>query len=155
MGIGSVKGKGSSPITAINVAPLVDVCLVLVIIFMVTAPLIAQNAILVNSIKKEVGDQGGASSQPEVETIYLKVSDKAIELNGSTIKLRNLSLKLQELLEFNQEKTVYINAVGKVRYGRVVDILDITRQSGARRLAMLNDQEGLLERTLVFRKKRR
>ncbi len=155
MGIGSSKRKGSNPITSINVAPLVDVCLVLVIIFMVTAPLIAQNGILVNSIKKEVGDKGQKSSQPEVETIYLKVTAKKIELNGSAIRLSKLSLKLRELLELNQEKTVYINAVGKVRYGRVVDVLDITRQSGARRLAMLNDQEGLLERTLVFRKKRR
>ncbi|MCK5218858.1 biopolymer transporter ExbD [bacterium] len=155
MGIGSSKCKVGNPITSINVAPLVDVCLVLVIIFMVTAPLIAQNGILVNSIKKEVGDQGGKSSQPEVETIYLKVTDKKIELNGRAVRIKRLSFKLQELLELNQEKAVYINAVGKVRYGRVVDILDITRQSGAKRLALLNDQEGLLERTLVFQKKRR
>lgn len=143
------------PISAINMTPLVDVCLVLVIIFMVTAPLIAQHGIMVNSVKKEVGDEGPAEAQEQVETIYVKVLPEGVELNGEKITLSVLPFRLHAMLLLSEDKAVYINPVGLVRYGRVVEVLDVVRQSGAQRLAVLNDKEGLLERTLIFKKKQR
>jgi biopolymer transport protein TolR len=156
MGADLSNRNASDPITAINVTPLVDVCLVLVIIFMVTAPLIAQNGIMVNSIKKEVGPEPKTkqpAGDPEVESIYLKLSLAGLELNGQALDPALLPERMKEAVAANPTGVVYINAEDQVTYGRVVEVLDITRQSGAKKLAMLNDKEGLLERNLIFQKK--
>jgi biopolymer transport protein ExbD len=156
MGADLSNRNTSDPITAINVTPLVDVCLVLVIIFMVTAPLIAQNGIMVNSIKKEVGPEPKSkepSGEPELESIYLKLSPNGVELNGQMLDYVFLPQHMKEAVMANPMGVVYINADDQVSYGRVVEVLDISRQSGAKKLAMLNDKEGLLERNLIFQKK--
>lgn len=154
MGIDTANRGASDPIIAINVTPLVDVCLVLVIIFMVTAPLISQTGIQVNSVKKEVGGKSAeAQTEPPVETIYVKaLPEEAVELNGERVELARFPERLQGYLERSPDRQVYINAQPGVNYGRVVTILDICRQRGAQKLAMLNDREGLLERTLIFQK---
>ncbi|MCK5242612.1 biopolymer transporter ExbD [bacterium] len=147
--------RESKPIAEINMTPLVDVSLVLVIIFMVSAPMIAQQGILVNSQKKEVGDKPEQTREAVVETIYIKIAADYIELNGKKTGIKVLPFKLKHILISNPDEMVYINSEGQVQYGRVVSVLDIARQSGARKLALLNDKEGLLERTLIFNKKRR
>lgn len=154
MGAGAGGGVGEA-INAINMTPLVDVCLVLVIIFMVTAPMVAQNGIVVNSVKKEVGDQetAASSASEQVETIYIKVLPGAmIELNSERVSRQDFPKYLKQLLEASVDQTVYINTVDQVAYGKVVDVLDVCRQQGAKKLAMLNDREGLLERNLIFKK---
>lgn len=156
MGATLSGGSGSSgPIININVTPLVDVCLVLVIIFMVTAPMIAQNGIVVNSVKKDVGDEQQDSTpvEEQVKTIYVKVlPGDYIELNSQRIRNDNFPKHLKELLDASVDRTVYINTVDSVAYGKVVEVLDVCRQQGAKKLAMLNDREGLLERNLIFKK---
>jgi biopolymer transport protein ExbD len=140
-------------ITSINMTPLVDVCLVLVIIFMVTAPLTAQNGILANSVKKEVEQpKEKAAQSKDFGAVYVKINaTQTIELNGEKVTLVVLGLKLKSIWDQAKEKTVYINAEGKVPYGIVVSVMDIVRGSGAQHLAMLNDQEGILERTMIFK----
>ncbi len=155
MGAGVSGGGGSDPIININVTPLVDVCLVLVIIFMVTAPMIAQNGIAVNSVKKQVGDQADKTpaEEEQVETIYVKVlPGNAVELNSERILISDFPRYLKQLLQASVDGTVYINTTAGVSYGRVVEVLDMCRQQGAKKLAMLNDKEGLLERNLIFKK---
>jgi len=153
MGVDLNDRSSKDPIAVINVTPLVDVCLVLVIIFMVTAPLIAQNGIRVNSIKKEVG--AGATSEPApeaAEIIFVKLTPAGIYLNESLLDLQSFKTKLKDTLDRDQEKTVYITAEGLVLYGQVVKILDVSRQCGAQRLAVLNDKEGMLEKALALNK---
>jgi biopolymer transport protein TolR len=141
-------------ITSINMTPLVDVCLVLVIIFMVTAPLIAQNGILANSVKKEVEQPKEKTTQAAKDfgAVYVKINaNQSLELNGEKVTLVVLGIKLKNILDQAKEKRVYINAEGKVPYGMVVSVMDVVRGSGAQHLAMLNDQEGILERTMIFK----
>lgn len=125
-------GTGDS-ITDINVTPLVDVCLVLVIIFMVTAPMAMQAGIVVASSKVDAAE--GQVSQNESVSLRL-LADK-IYLNDRLVTLETLPPLMTAKLKVNKKKVVTITADEDVKHGVVVAVLDISKQSGAEGLSIM------------------
>lgn len=130
MGMGSTD-KGA--ITDINVTPLVDVSLVLVIIFMVTAPMVMQAGIIVASSKVDAAE--GQVSQNE--SVSLRLTAQGIYLNDAPVTLQTLPPLMTAKLKVNKKKVVTITADDDVKHGVVVEVLDIAKQSGAEGLSIM------------------
>ncbi|OGF48423.1 MAG: hypothetical protein A2231_12925 [Candidatus Firestonebacteria bacterium RIFOXYA2_FULL_40_8] len=126
--------EDDSPIADINVTPLVDVCLVLVIIFMVTANFIMQGGI--NLTQAAAGAATGKQSTEENVKIII-TRDNKIMVNGRVISRDNLGLELRVRIAKSKDKLVTIVADKTNRVESVVDVMDLAKQSGAEKLSIL------------------
>jgi len=130
----------NDPIIGINVTPLVDVSLVLVIIFMIAAPMSMQSGIGVKTLKKEAETTKAAATAPEVRTeVMIKLSGNQVTVNDEIVSEEKLPYHLTGLLSQSKEKLVYISPADDVAHGQLVGIMDLSRQCGAQRLAIVDD----------------
>jgi biopolymer transport protein TolR len=136
--MGPVRGNGPRGLVSdINVTPLVDVMLVLLIIFMVTAPMMTQG---LNVDLPETTDK--ALVQKDKEPIVVTVDkDKNISLGrGGTPTPVSLALLKDQLGKENEEtkkNPIFLNADKNVSYGTVVDVMDAIKKSGFDKLGMV------------------
>jgi biopolymer transport protein ExbD len=121
-------------ISAPNITPLVDVSLILVIIFMVTAPMLMQAGIRV--IESKAGASVGKHAASENICINLKASGE-LTLDGKSVGWKNLPRELRKALKKSKDKLVAITAEEENMVNDVVRILDISRQNGAKKLAIM------------------
>jgi biopolymer transport protein ExbD len=131
--------RDDEPITAINVTPLVDVCLVLVIIFMAVAPMAITLGIKV--LETRPGNAEGKSSVDE--NVQIRVAlDGSITVNGT--KTDGLTFRgiLAGALARSKDKMVIVTADAKNKVGLVVSVLDASKQAGALKLAVMKAAEG-------------
>jgi biopolymer transport protein ExbD len=129
--------EDDDPITEINVAPLVDVALVLVIIFMAVSPFVMQTGLQVSS--SSASSETGKAAIGENIQIALKANG-AIAVNGQAIEADDLMAVLKKKLPETKDKLVSVVADDNNAVGQVVRILDIAKQSGAKKVAILNDK---------------
>lgn len=122
-----------------NVTPLIDVLLVLLIIFMVVTPLMMMQHRLDVPKKAEV-DLPPDVTQDQVVLTYTK--DQEIFLNRTRVDRSMLSKKLQDIFENRREKTIFINIDPEANYGEAVNIVDTTRNAGVEKLAVITLKEG-------------
>jgi len=122
----------STDIAEINIVPLVDVMLVLLIIFMVTAPL-SIGGISVNLPTSKA--KGGKVSE---DRVVLSVTNRG-EFYIEKVKIAPNSLqeRLRAIFEFRQNKDLFIRADRDVQYGRVVDAMTAAKLGGVTKLSML------------------
>lgn len=124
----------------INVTPLVDVMLVLLIIFMVTAPLISQGVEVELPKTKAPALQGD-----EKKLVLTLMQDKSIYLGSSkqaAIPYPALVERLKSNAKVQKEKELYIHAHRKLEYGFVVDIMARLKEAGIEKIGMVTDPLG-------------
>jgi len=133
----SFREGGSKPLSEINVTPLVDVVLVLLIIFMVTAPML-QMGIDVNlpRIKAKTID---VTEEKIVLTIK---GNEEIFINNYKATLSDLHSKLESVFASRIEREVFLRADQKVPYGYVVRVMAEVRKAGVDRLGMITEPPG-------------
>ena len=120
----SYKRRLGTSLSEINITPFVDVMLVLLVIFMVTAPMI-QSGISVNLPQAET------DSTPAEEGLTLTITkDKYIHIENSVINQFLLEQKLKEYFYGKKKKIVFIRADESLPYGFVMRILDISKKAG-------------------------
>lgn len=129
-------GNSDEAITAINVTPLVDVCLVLVIIFMVTAPLFSQPVMKVE-LPKATTDEGEST-----ENITITIDpDEKIAVNAKEVTFEELKPELKIKLQESAEKYVIIRADNLTNHGIVLKALDIAKELGAKKLVFATEHK--------------
>jgi len=128
---------GGTTISQINVTPLVDVMLVLLVIFMVTAPII-QQGVQVNLPQAKAGAIEGTE---EFLVVSIAKSGK-IYLNDNETTLSELGKKLAAIKKVQADKQVYLRADQDVRYGVVMRTIAQIKQSGIERLGMVTRPPG-------------
>ena len=132
----SKYSSDSDSISDINVVPLVDIILVVLIIFMVTAPMIMKPSIGVNLPKAASGEQ----TAPTQLTITLTSDGKTL-LNGSPADDVLISAKSKEQSEKNPDAQAIISADKSVPHGQVVHVIDIVKTSGIKKFAISIEKE--------------
>jgi biopolymer transport protein ExbD len=129
----SVGGGGSHNVRSdINVTPLVDVVLVLLIIFLVTMPIIMRDIPL--EIPEKI-DQN-VDDVPEAQVIVEGFTDGHILLSGTEVDKFHLSEKIADALKSKRDKVVFVGFEDDMQYGKVVEIVDIVRGAGADKIAL-------------------
>ena len=127
------RGRGRRTISEINMVPFIDVMLVLLIIFMVTAPMITPSMVDLPSV-------GKAAKQPDQVVQVVIQKDERLELvsNGKTdsATLANLAKSVQSLVGDNANTAVVISADRSVRYESVVKVMDVLQRSGVQRVGL-------------------
>jgi len=115
----------------INITPFTDVVLVLLIIFMITTPLIVQSGIKVKLPEAvTIETQSGKNISVNI------TSDGKIYLQNRAVNLIDLKYEITAQIASKPDTVVVINADKQVRYDSVISVLDILKQSGAKRLAL-------------------
>lgn len=131
------NSSSEDPITAINITPLVDVALVLVIIFMITLPYLMEKAMKVNSSSDKV-----VAVSSITEPILVEINERGIEVEGKSVPLQQLSGVLRDMIMKRKISAVAVLAQRKVAHGRVIEVLDNAIAAGAQELNMLESLEG-------------
>jgi len=135
MNVGSAADD-DEPISTINTTPLVDVMLVLLIIFMVTAPLI-QSGVKVDLPRAQTQQMEHAE-----EKLVLKITrERKIYLGDAQIPPDQLEAKLATNSRVQKDKEVYLQADRSLPYGLVVQIMAAARRAGVESLGMITEEE--------------
>ena len=126
------RGQDKLPLSNINVTPFVDVMLVLLVIFMVTAPII-QQGVEVNLPQAKASPVVG-----EAEPLIVSISREGrVYLNDNEVTPAELRTKLQAIRNLDAQKPVYLRADRDVRYGSVITTIGEIKGAGIERLGMI------------------
>jgi len=128
------RTPGPQPMSEINMTPLVDVMLVLVVIFIITAPLLA-SSIKLDLPKTEAAQVGEA---PKFVTVVVDKSGQAF-LNDKPLALAELAAKLAQTATANPETEVQLRADAAVSYGRIVEVMGTAQKAGLNRIGFVAD----------------
>ena len=132
MGLGTKR-----PVTDINVTPLIDVVLVLLIIFMVTTTAIAEAGGQNGGIRVQLPKGGQPNAVKEVHDLAVAVlADGRVVVQGKVVDEQQLKAVLGRARQENPETLVLVQADEGVAHGRVVAVMDLARRHGLARLAI-------------------
>jgi biopolymer transport protein TolR len=121
-------------LSEINVTPLVDVMLVLLIVFMVSAPLMQQG------IQVDLPKAATTSMDDQQESIVLVItSDKRLMINKNDISARSLRAKLAAIYQTKSNKEIFIQADQSVNYGYVAQIMAEVKRAGITKVGLVTE----------------
>jgi biopolymer transport protein ExbD/biopolymer transport protein TolR len=133
----SKRDEGKKVNSDINVTPMVDVMLVLLIIFMVITPM------LNNKVNVDLARTHSAQAMPDADhedSVKVAITrDGKVYLGAAQVALADLGPKAQDLLQNKPDKTVYIRSDARARYGIVMDAIDALRTAGVDQVAFLTE----------------
>ena len=131
------RRRSAHVMSEINVTPMVDVMLVLLIIFMVAAPL------MTSGVPVDLPQTQAKALDQDREPLTLSVNDKGqVYLQNTEIKLEELVPKLQAIAKNGFDERIYVRGDKRVDYGTVMRLMGRLSQAGYRRVALLTEVEG-------------
>ena len=134
MDLGGAKGGVKSDI---NVTPLVDVMLVLLIIMMLVAPLLQQG------VPVTLPEASNYADKPETQdqTVVAIAADKTVYVNARYVESNELATRVEESIKNKLEKVVFIKADQEVDYSAVMDAMDQLRRAGIEDIGLITERK--------------
>ncbi len=126
------RGVGAT-LAEINIIPLVDVVLVLLLIFMLTAPM------MYRGIDVNLPKSSGKPTAVEERLVLTITKEHGYYLNGHPIAVAALESQLRDAFKNREDKVLYLKADAGLSYGSVVDTMDRVRRAGIERLGMVTE----------------
>jgi biopolymer transport protein TolR len=133
MQLGSNTGVKSD----INVTPLVDVMLVLLIIMMIIAPLLQKGV----DVRLPIAVNSASKPETQDQTVLGIKADKTVWINGVEVRKEELRSRLETVLETKKEKLILIKADEDAPYSAVMDAMDTLRASGIEDVGLITDSK--------------
>ena len=135
MAVGGGGGRFSSR-GDINVTPLIDIVLVLLIVFMVMTP------VMLKELVAQIPQQQSENTQPPAENpiIVSLAADGTIALGGEAVALESLAGAVGERLAHDRQRVVFFRIDDHARYGRAVKLMDVCRGAGALTLGIVTNK---------------
>jgi biopolymer transport protein TolR len=131
------KGGGRATLSEINVTPMVDVMLVLLIIFMVTTPLIQQG------VKVNLPETKAAPVEADEKKLVVSIDvNKKVFIGEAEVALAEFEEKLKANAKAQKEKEMYLHADRDLPYGVVVDVMAAAQRAGVTNVGMITDPMG-------------
>ena len=130
---GSAESRIGATLSEINIIPLVDVILVLLLIFMLTAPLMHRG------IDVALPKSSAKPTAVEERLVLTLTKEQTIYLNDKPVPVAGLEPRLRDALKARTDKTVYLKADQGLSYGFVVETMDRIRRAGVEKLGMVTE----------------
>lgn len=130
------RNNNYHPMAEINVTPMVDVMLVLLIIFMVTSPM------MVTGVTVDLPETSSQPVQGQDEPLAITVDSKGkIFIQDTNIKITNLVKKLEAITKEKKDTRIFIRGDKKINYGKVMEVVGLINQAGFTKVALITDSE--------------
>jgi biopolymer transport protein TolR len=133
----AVGGPSGGVKSEINVTPLVDVMLVLLIIMMIVAPMLQKGV----DVRLPVAANSSDKPETQDQTVLAIKADKTLWVNGVQVRDTELAVKVEEVLETKKEKILLIKADEDVDYGTVMNAMDELRTRGVEDMGLITERK--------------
>ena len=135
MGRSRSTGRGHRPMAEINVTPFVDVMLVLLVVFMVTAPLLSVG------VSVELPESAAAPIPGQDEPLAVSIDASGrVFIQDSEVSLETLIPRLQAITQNNPAARIFVRGDKSIDYGRVMEVMGTLNGAGFNRVALITER---------------